>query len=106
MECLKNQQKLTAFLDDRLDDAQTEAFVTHTKQCDICMEELAIQYLIYEGMNRLEDGGAFDLNGELQEKLESRMHRVRRRKFFNRLMLSLEVASVCAMALLSFFVLY
>lgn len=106
MECLKNQQKIAAFLNDQLDDAQTEAFVTHTENCSLCKEELAIQYLVTEGMNRLEDGGAFDLNGELKEKLAGMMRRVRRRKFFNRLMISLEIASVCVMALLSLFVLY
>lgn len=106
MECVEIQHKIAAFLKNELDERDTEDFVEHIRRCDSCMEELAIQYLVTEGMRRLEDGSTFDLNRELKEKLEYTLRRIRRKKFFNRMMLSLEIASVFVTAVLSAFVLY
>lgn len=106
MVCVEIQRKIAAFLENELDERETEEFIKHMKECASCKEELAIQYLITEGMRRLEDGNTFDLNRELREKLDSTFRRIKRRRFFNRVMLSLEIVSVFVTAVLSIFVLY
>lgn len=97
---------MAAFIENQLDERDTEEFVAHIEGCESCREELAIQYLITEGMRRLEDGSAFDLNKELEEKLQLTLKRMRYKKNVNRMMLALEAASIVVVAILSIFVLY
>ncbi len=106
MECTSAERKISAFLYHELDDRDTEEFVEHVEHCESCMEELAIQYLISEGMHRLEEGGAFDLNKELQEMLACTKRRVRRKKLLDCILFGAEVAAVAVTFFLSFFVLY
>ena len=84
MKCLEIQHRMAAFIENQLDERDTEEFVAHIEGCESCREELAIQYLITEGMRRLEDGSAFDLNKELEEKLQLTLKRMRyKKKFFS-----------------------
>lgn len=106
MKCLEIQHRMAAFIENQLDERDTEEFVAHIEGCESCREELAIQYLITEGMRCLEDGSAFDLNKELEEKLQLTLKRMRYKKNVNRMMLSLEAASIVVVAILSIFVLY
>lgn len=106
MECMAAERNIASFLAGELDERDTEEFVGHIEQCGACMEELAIQYLISEGMHRLEDGSAFDLNKELKEMLLWTKRRVRRQKRLDLVLFSAEIAAVAGSFLLSFFVLY
>ena len=106
MDCTSAERKIGSFLSGELDERDTEEFVGHIEQCGACMEELAIQYLISEGMHRLEDGGAFDLNKELKEMLLWTKRRVHRKKILDRVLFCAEIAAVAGSFLLSFFVLY
>lgn len=106
MECLEVQHRMAAFIENELDERDMEEFVIHIEGCESCWEELAIQYLVSEGMRRLEDGSAFDLNRELQEKLQQTLKRIRYKKKLNAMMLLMELASVVVVTLLSVFVLY
>lgn len=69
MDCKEVQRNITAFLDDELDGRSSESFLRHIKECPECREELSIQYLVREGTARLEEGGSFDLNSDLEELL-------------------------------------
>ncbi len=106
MDCTAAERRISSFLSGDLDERDTEEFVGHIEQCEACMEELAIQYLISEGMHRLEDGGAFDLNKELNDMLVWTKRRVHHKKIFDRVMFCAEIAAVAGSFLLSFFVLY
>ena len=55
-------------------------FCEHMEQCEECKEELVIQFLVTEGMQRLEEGDAFDLQSELQGRLEEARLKMRRHK--------------------------
>jgi len=100
------QHQITAYIENKLDERDMEAFLSHIEKCEECREELAIQYLITEGMRRLEDGSAFDLNKELRDKMQHTLKTLRYKKKVNSIMLALEAASVVIVALLSLFVLY
>ncbi len=70
MDCRKAERSVTKFIRDEMDNSELGEFVRHINACKSCKEELAIQYLILEGMTRLEEGKTFALQEELQAKLE------------------------------------
>lgn len=65
LDCKEYEKLIPDFLSDSLDDIKLEKFISHIENCPECMEELSIQFLITEGMNRLEEGGNFELAKEL-----------------------------------------
>ena len=52
------------------------------QECPGCKEELVIQFLVTEGMQRLEDGDAFDLQRELEIRLTEAKRKVDSYVFF------------------------
>ncbi len=70
MDCKEVQRNITAFLEDELHGKSAETFLNHISQCPECKEELSIQYLVREGMARLEEGGSFDLSKDLDILIE------------------------------------
>ena len=70
MECKEAEKLIRKFIDDELDFRESVRFMEHVKECGNCREELAIQFLVSEGMANLEAGGAFDLQGELNKRME------------------------------------
>lgn len=70
MNCKETQKYIMDFLKDDLKDEVTEAFLDHVSDCKECMEELTIQYLVTEGLQRLETGSAFDAQKELRQKIQ------------------------------------
>lgn len=70
MECKEAEKLIRKFIDDELDYRESIQFMEHVKECGNCKEELAIQFLVSEGMANLEQGGAFDLQGELDKRME------------------------------------
>ena len=53
MDCITFNKEIDAFLNDRLDDEQLNAFLNHLKTCDSCCEELEINYIVHEAVIRL-----------------------------------------------------
>jgi len=81
MDCKETQRCIPLFLKDELEDTAQEAeFVEHVRSCSECMEELTIEYLLSEGINRLENADEIDVQKELEEMLNRAMLHVRRRK--------------------------
>ena len=68
--CKDYEKLIPDFLASKLDSEETEKFIAHIEQCQECMEEVSIQFLITEGMNRLEDGNTFELSKELAVLIE------------------------------------
>ncbi len=65
LDCKDYEKLIPDFLADKLDSVTAEKFIAHIEQCQECMEEVSIQFLITEGMNRLEQGNTFELSKEL-----------------------------------------
>ena len=80
MDCKEVQKNITAFLDDELDGRSSESFLGHIKECPECREELSIQYLVREGTARLEEGGSFDLNKDLEDLITSSSQKIQNRR--------------------------
>ncbi|MBR3808293.1 MAG: zf-HC2 domain-containing protein [Lachnospiraceae bacterium] len=70
LDCKDYEKLIPDFLADKLDSETAENFIEHVETCQECMEEVSIQFLITEGMNRLEEGNTFELAKELGVLIE------------------------------------
>lgn len=61
MNCKDFEKQIPLFHEEMLSAKELKEFMAHIGECAECQEELAIHYLINEGIMRLEDGNAFDL---------------------------------------------
>ena len=69
MDCKDCKKRIKDFLNDSLNSKANIEFVEHVKSCPECMEELSIEYLVNEGLKRLDSATSFDLESELNEKI-------------------------------------
>lgn len=106
MNCKEADKLIGLFISNKLEDYKLEQFVIHTQNCKTCMEELSIQYLVSEGMNRLEEGGTFDLNGELDEKLVQSLAKIRFKNRINIACFVAEIISIITIGFITFLVLF
>lgn len=90
MDCKETDRLIPAFLKNELSGRELKGFMEHISGCDECREELSIQFLILEGMARLENGNTFDLQAELDRRLEDAARRMRLRKGLHFLVYGLE----------------
>ncbi len=98
MDCKDYERQIPGFIEGSLDYETQKKFFQHIKQCKNCMEELTIQFLVTEGVHRLENGNAFDLQGELNQLLEETGRRIRRRTMILGVGLALEIAAAGILA--------
>ncbi len=71
MECSECEKKIADFIDRKLDSKDTLAFVKHVQLCDKCKEEFSIEFLVVNGLRKLDSAEAFDLQRELEELISS-----------------------------------
>ena len=77
MDCREFERLIPDFVGKKMDYAMTKRFVGHLRNCPNCKEELNIQFLVDEGLVRLEEGSAFDLQKEMHELLQEAVKKVR-----------------------------
>lgn len=78
LECKECEKLIPDFIEQNMEYFTLKRFCDHIRTCQECKEELTIQFLVSEGMARLEDGDAFDLNRELDKRLEEARRRIKR----------------------------
>ena len=91
MNCKEFEKNIPDFIAGKLD---FQEFGEHMRECPGCKEELVIQFLVTEGMQRLEDGDAFDLQRELELRLAEAKRKVRFHMAFLKTGAVLEVLTV------------
>lgn len=69
LSCKQTEKLIPSFIKDEMDKRTEKQFLAHVEKCPSCHEELSIQFLVTEGMQRLENGNTFDLNRELKLKM-------------------------------------
>lgn len=106
MTCKETEKLIPPFLQDDLDTEDLREFMEHIDQCDDCREELTIQFLVTEGMVRLEAGNVFDLQSELKYRMDEAEHMLKVRESMQWFLYALEglvgVAVITLIALLIF----
>lgn len=80
MECIECEKLIPVYLHNELSEKDIERFIDHMNECKSCKEELTIQFLIFEGIHRLEAGDTMNVEGELTEKLNFSMKKLERRR--------------------------
>lgn len=91
------------FLTDSLSVPDLSDFLAHLDECPACQEELSTQYLLYEGLTRLETGGTFDLEKELEEVKRAARKRLARRQRLFSIAAALEIVTL-ALAIVTAYV--
>ncbi len=77
MDCKEFEKMIPNFIGRKLDFLALKSFHEHMEQCENCKEELVIQFLVSEGMQRLEEGDAFDLQKELEQRIAETKRKIR-----------------------------
>jgi len=81
MDCKVFEKQIPDFIGRKMDYLTLKSFRKHMRACKICREELTIRFLIDEGLTRLEEGSAFDLNLELRKRIYEAEKKIRRNDF-------------------------
>ena len=98
MDCKEFEKLIPEFIEGKLDYPTLKKFSEHMEQCEDCKEELTIQFLVTEGIQRLEDGSAFDLQKELSARMAEAKRKIRFHNSFLRFGLVMEILAACVMA--------
>lgn len=98
MDCREFERVIPDFIARTMDYPALKSFLAHIRQCKDCKEELIIQFLVREGIQRLEDGNAFDLQAELEQSLEEARKRVKLHDVFMAAGFVTEVIAVLLLA--------
>lgn len=101
MNCKETRKNINRFIEDELEGRPLQDFMRHVTDCEECREELAIQYLVSEGIQHLEKGSTFDLQGQLEKKMESAGKRIRARKRVIAFMYLIEAVAILAVILMT-----
>lgn len=98
MDCKEFEKLIPDFIDRRLDFLTLEQFNEHREECEDCQEELVIRFLVTEGIQRLEEGDAFDLQRELNRYYSDAERKIRFHRRFLRVGEILEAIGITAVA--------
>ena len=100
------EKEIPAFLEDRLDNRRLGAFLEHLEGCKSCQDELSVQFLVAEGMNKLETGETFNLQKELKSYVEQERRHLYGREHLTLIAYSLELITLLAVAATVFVAVY
>lgn len=95
MDCKEFEKLIPDFIGRKMDYPTLRRFNDHIEKCEDCKEELIIQFLVTEGIHRLEDGNAFDLQTELDARLEETRHKIRFHNMFFYVGFAMELVAIC-----------
>lgn len=96
MDCKEFKGLIQDFMHDELDENHLSQFLEHIEECSDCRDELRIQYLIYEGLERLESGETFDVDGDLAKVMQQQQNRLRMRRGVQRTAIAAEIITTAA----------
>lgn len=82
MDCYECKKQIKEFLNDSMNSKKCIEFVNHVRGCSECMEELSIEYLVNEGLKRLDTATSFNLDHELNEKINKSYSKAKFQKNF------------------------
>ena len=106
MDCKEFNSLIQDFVHDRLDEIKLSEFLEHIEECEDCRDELRTQYLIYEGLERLEAGDTFDLDKDLSHLMELQSKRLRSRQGIKMTAIASEILTTAAFIIVLFVVLF
>lgn len=106
LDCKQFSGEIQDFLDENLDDAQMGTFLEHLDSCEDCREELTIQYLIREGLDRVETGETFNVQTDLEAFVETQRKRLISREHLVRAAAAAEILTMAAFVVVMCLILF
>ncbi len=72
MTCLEVQSLIIPYIEDKLEFDQLEDFLNHVYECESCMEELEVYYILLKGIKLLDEDIGFsnDFHKDFLDKLK------------------------------------
>lgn len=105
-DCKQIEKLIPRFLSDDLYMEELREFMDHIESCEACREELTIEFLVSEGLVRLENGAVFDLQKELEGRIANAQKHLHFRENFRLFLYVLEgLVAVEAVTVLALFLL-
>jgi len=98
MDCKEFERLIPSFIEQKQDFQTIKKFLVHMDECPDCKEELVIQFLVTEGMQRLEEGDAFDLQNELEQQIIEAKKKLRFHNAFLRIGVVVEIIAMLLIA--------
>ncbi|MCR5309948.1 MAG: zf-HC2 domain-containing protein [Lachnospiraceae bacterium] len=95
LNCKQVERLIPDYINNKLSDEDTKALIEHVESCPSCKEELTIQYLVFEGLNDVEESGDFNLITRLNLRLKQdsdRFKEIHRRRL---MFISLGILALC-----------
>lgn len=81
MDCITFNKDIDAFINGRLNDEELNSFLNHLHTCPSCAEELEINYIVQEGMIRMNDKTAcLNLASAYRHELKNNQEYIASRK--------------------------
>ena len=71
MKCQDMERYIPLFINDKLTGIRMREFIEHIEGCEGCFDEMEMNYLLKEALNRLTVEGSYDLHGELMKKIKN-----------------------------------
>lgn len=71
MDCKECKRKIHPFLKKELDDKDSRKLLEHVGECQTCKEDMRSEYLVIEGLKRLESGSGFNLMNDYEVMLQT-----------------------------------
>lgn len=87
MDCIDYRMHMLPYLKHELSVKKTRRLLSHVAECTECKEELKVQYLVMEGMKRLEYGGTFNLEKDFEKSLMVSAREYNKRDILQKLLL-------------------
>ena len=95
MDCKEFEKLIPDFIARKTDYLTLKRFCEHIECCEDCKEELTIKILVTEGIHRLEDGSAFDLQAEMRKRLEEAKKKIQGSGRMLRVAMVMELLAIC-----------
>lgn len=70
MTCKEFEKLIPDFVAKKLDYLTLKEFYAHMQSCEDCKEELTINFLVKDGLQKLENGDAYDLQKEWGNRVD------------------------------------
>ncbi len=98
MNCKEFEKLIPDFIAGKLDYLTLKSFCEHEENCADCKEELTIKILVTEGIHRLEDGSAFDLQAEMRRRMDEAKKKIQSSGDRLRVGITLQIIGICMFA--------
>ena len=103
MDCIEFNKMIGPYLKGELSDEELNDFLHHLDHCAQCDEELEINYIVSEGMERLDrDKADYDLSRAYSESKQGSRHYMQLRKSLIRVSYVADTITLWALAMTVF----